>query len=140
MWRVTLLRGAFVRGAYLQGINCQGASIPGAYCQGAFIRVAFVGGLLTQKPIYTSCDHNNYAVYPKDLLSLHKSDNVFNIALFIAMFIDVSDTKFFAFTDSSDSLCMYVTAILQNQLFPGIPNPFRESGESLKRIEIPRNL
>ena len=34
----------------------------------------------------------------------------------------------------------YVTANLRNQIFPGIPNPFRESGESLKCIEIPRNL
>ena len=29
-------------------------------------------------------------------------------------------------------VCVYVTANLRNQLFPGIPNPFRESGESLK--------
>ena len=35
---------------------------------------------------------------------------------------------------------VYVTANLRNQIFPGIPNPFRESGESLKFIEIPRNL
>ena len=26
---------------------------------------------------------------------------------------------------------VYVTAILRNQIFIGIPNPFRESGESL---------
>ena len=35
---------------------------------------------------------------------------------------------------------VYVTANLWNQIFPGIPNPFRESGEYLKCIEIPRNL
>ena len=28
--------------------------------------------------------------------------------------------------------CIYVTANLRNQLFPGIPNPFRELGEFLK--------
>ena len=33
-----------------------------------------------------------------------------------------------------------VTANLRNQVFPGIPNPLRESGESLKCIEIPQNL
>ena len=27
---------------------------------------------------------------------------------------------------------VYVTANLWNQIFPGLPNPFRESGESLK--------
>ena len=27
---------------------------------------------------------------------------------------------------------MYGTANLRNQIFPGIPNPFRESGKSLK--------
>ena len=27
---------------------------------------------------------------------------------------------------------IYITANLRNQIFPGIPNPFRESGESLK--------
>ena len=31
-------------------------------------------------------------------------------------------------------LCIYVTANLWNQLFSGIPNPFRESGESLEWI------
>ena len=31
-------------------------------------------------------------------------------------------------------LCVYVTANLRNQIFPGIPNPLRESGESLKWI------
>ena len=35
---------------------------------------------------------------------------------------------------------IYITANIRNQLFPWIPNPFRESGESLKCIEIPRNL
>ena len=34
---------------------------------------------------------------------------------------------------------IYVTVNLRNQLFPGIPNPFRESGKYLKFIEIPRN-
>ena len=34
----------------------------------------------------------------------------------------------------------YVTVSLRNQLVPGIPNPFRESKESQKFIEIPRNL
>ena len=29
---------------------------------------------------------------------------------------------------------------LRNQILSGIPNPFKESGESLKCIEIPRNL
>ena len=33
-----------------------------------------------------------------------------------------------------------VTVNLRNQLFPGIPNLFKESGESLICIEIPRNL
>ena len=33
-----------------------------------------------------------------------------------------------------------VTANLRNQIFPGIPNPLRESGESVKCIEVPRNL
>ena len=37
-------------------------------------------------------------------------------------------------------LHIYVTVNLRNQLFPGIPKTFRESGESLKCIEIPRNL
>ena len=32
---------------------------------------------------------------------------------------------------------IYVTANLRNQIFPGIANPFRESGESLKCIEVP---
>ena len=35
---------------------------------------------------------------------------------------------------------VYVTANLRNQLFSGIPKTLRESGESLKCIEIPRNL
>jgi len=35
---------------------------------------------------------------------------------------------------------IYVAANLRNQIFPGIPSLFRESGESLKCIEIPRNL
>ena len=35
---------------------------------------------------------------------------------------------------------VYVTVNLRNQLFPGFPNPFREFRESLKCIEIPRNL
>ena len=34
----------------------------------------------------------------------------------------------------------YVTANLRNQIFPGIPNPLRESGESLKLISIKSNL
>ena len=34
-----------------------------------------------------------------------------------------------------------ITASLRNQIFPRIPNPFRESTrESLKYIDIPRNL
>ena len=37
-------------------------------------------------------------------------------------------------------VCIYVTVNLRNQLFHGIPNPFREYGESLKCIEIPPNL
>ena len=32
---------------------------------------------------------------------------------------------------------IYVTVNLRNQFFPGIPNPFRESRESQKSIEIP---
>ena len=36
-------------------------------------------------------------------------------------------------------ICIYVTANLRYQIFPGIPNPFRESGESLKCIEISQN-
>ena len=35
---------------------------------------------------------------------------------------------------------VYVTVNLRNQLFPGFLNPFREFRESLKCIEIPRNL
>ena len=35
---------------------------------------------------------------------------------------------------------IHVTANLRNQLFPGIPNPLRESGESQKCIEILWNL
>ena len=38
------------------------------------------------------------------------------------------------------TVLIYVTVNLRNQLFSGIPNPFRESGEFLKCIEIPRNL
>ena len=35
---------------------------------------------------------------------------------------------------------IYVTANLRNQIFPGIPYPLRESGESLKRISSKSNL
>ena len=38
------------------------------------------------------------------------------------------------------TIYIYVTANLRNQIFLGIPNPLRESGESLIGIEIPRNL
>ena len=31
-----------------------------------------------------------------------------------------------------ETICIYVTANLRKQLFPGIPNPFREFGEYLK--------
>ena len=37
------------------------------------------------------------------------------------------------------TVCVCVTANLWNQLFLGIPKPFRESGESLKFIEFPQN-
>ena len=40
----------------------------------------------------------------------------------------------------SDCMQGHVTANLRNQLLQGIPNLFRESGESLKSIEIPQNL
>ena len=35
---------------------------------------------------------------------------------------------------------IHVTANLRNQIFPGIPNPFRESGESLKLISSKSNV
>ena len=38
------------------------------------------------------------------------------------------------------SICIYVTANLRIQIFPGIPNPFRESGKSLKWISSKSNL
>ena len=41
---------------------------------------------------------------------------------------------------SISSTYIYVTVNLRNQIFPGIPNLLRESWESLKCIEIPRNL
>ena len=37
-------------------------------------------------------------------------------------------------------LYIYVAANLRNLLFPGIPNPLRESGESLYILEIPGNI
>ena len=33
----------------------------------------------------------------------------------------------------------YITANLRNQIFPGIPNPFKESGESLKLLSSKSN-
>ena len=35
---------------------------------------------------------------------------------------------------------VYVAVNLWNQLFPGIANPFGESWESLKFIDIPQNI